>query len=424
MRKKFYLVMLSIISALLIVGCKNNMSDDMVVLKFVSNAGYVAEFEERMDEFHELYPNIVVEVEGIAASSWGEMLNTIAMDIYAGESPDIADIASEGMHTFAESGLLEPLDTYIERDMAEISDSLEEIPDILRYAHVINGVTYSLPTVWNNMAIYYNKNVLTAAGLSEPEPGWTIEDFHSMAQTVVQNNTGGSDDVYGYAFFQNLFTTIEPWLQAFNTSILNDDWTASTINNEHAKDAYKLLYDMVYDTQVSPSMGTDDFSLFIQDKLAFMGSGMWYVEKLRNNGFSSDDYDVVPFPSVDGQIHSVIGVGGMPIFKDSEHKEEAWKLAKFLSSKDFQEDFLSTNIWAIPSIESAALSVFSKNFFPNHSNVFWDATTYGKNIPAPASYTAIESAVLRGFGAYMAQIKAISAVLQETQDDINEALND
>lgn len=422
--KKNLVLILVLVLGFIGISCSADENDDnQVTIKFVCNSGYVSEFTARITEFNKIYPNIKVEVEGISAASWGEMLNTIALDIIAGEGPDIADIASEGMYAFAESELLEDLTSYIERDQEELQETLNEIPVELLDAHKINGKVYSLPTVWNNMCIYYNKQVLKNAGLKEPQPGWTVDEFLEMCKKVVKNNDGGKDDVYGYSFFQNYFTTIEPWLQAFNSSVLTDDWSKANVNNESSKAAFQLLYDMVKTHKVAPSMGTDDCTLFAQNKLAFMGCGMWYVEKLKNYGFPVEDYDVVPFPSIDGQVHSVVGVGGCPIFKDSKNKEAAWKLAKFLSNKDFQTNFLSNNIWAIPSVLSSAQAVFEKPFFPKNSNVFWDSIENAKYVPAPSSYTTIEGAILREFGAYMANVKTLNEAMKNAEKNINEALN-
>lgn len=422
--KKVWLLLL-VLMCFTLISCNDsteNGNGDVTTIKFVCNAGYVAEFEERIAEFETLHSEINVEIQGIAASSWGEMLNTISLDIISGNGPDIADIASEGMYTFAESGLLEPIDSYIERDREELEETLSEIDSNLINSHKINGKLYSLPTVWNNMCIYYNKSVLKNAGLAEPEAGWTTNDFLEMCKAVSKNNTGGAKDIYGYAFYQNYFTTLEPWLQAFNSSMLNDDWTESLVNTPNAKQAFSYLNDLVNVHKVAPAMGTDDAQLFVQNRVAFLGAGMWYVEKLKNMGFGSEQYDVVPWPSIDGEVHSVIGVGGAPIFKDSKHKEEAWELAKFLSSKDFQNNFLANSIWAIPSVKSAADTVFAKSFFPKNAEIFWDAAEYGKYVPAPSAYTAIESTILREFGAYIAGVKTLDVAMKDAENKMNEAL--
>lgn len=406
--------------ALALVACGGGDSKNKIV--FACNSGYLLDFQERIEEFNKIYPDIEVEIQAINAGSWGEMLQTISTDIASGVGPDIADIASEGMYVFAKSGLLEPLDSYIERDQEELAESLNAMDENLRNAHVIDGATYSLPTVWNNMCIYYNKNVLDAAGLDYPEEGWTTQDFLTMCQKVAEDNTGGNIDVNAYAFYNAYFTTIEPWLYAFGASILNDDWTAAGLGDEAAGEAWQFLYDLINTYEVSPKLGTSDVDLFVQNRLAFMGSGLWYVENLRNMDFPVEDYGVVPFPSVDGTLRSVIGVGGAPIFKASKNKEAAWTLAKFLSSKKFQEEYLTESIWAIPAVKTAADIIAQKDDIPENADIFYESASYGRYVPAPAQYTAIESEVLRDFGAYIAGIDTLETALSKAVENINLAL--
>ena len=145
--KKIWLCVLFLLCSVLIScdGTETGGKDGgITTIKFVCNAGYVAEFEGRIAEFEKLHPEINVEIQGIAASSWGEMLNTISLDIISGNGPDIADIASEGMYTFAESGLLEPIDSYLERDREEMAETLAEIDSNLINSHKINGKLYSI----------------------------------------------------------------------------------------------------------------------------------------------------------------------------------------------------------------------------------------------------------------------------------------
>ena len=422
--KKFLAVILSVLMMFSVTACGGGEDggNGKTKIVFACNAGYQLDFEKRVKEFNKIHPEIEVEVQGIAAASWGEMLQTIANDCVLGVGPDIADIASEGMYAFAESGLLEPLDSYIERDAEELKETLDNVDKNIVNAHKIGDHTYSLSTVWNNMVVFYNKNVLKTKGLSEPKAGWTTDEFLNMCKTVAEGNTGSNNDIYGYAFYNNYFTTLEPWMRAFDSSILSDDWTQSNVESENSKKALKFLYDMVNTYKVSPQVGTSDIDLFVQNKLAFMGCGLWYVESLKTMGFNVEDYDVVPFPSDTGELRSVIGVGGTPIFKSSKNKEAAWTFAKFLASKQFQEEYLSKNIWAIPAVKTAADKLCSEADVPEHANIFYESASYGKYVPAPAQYTAVESAILREFGAYLADVKTLDKAMEDAAGSINEAL--
>ena len=118
----------------------------------------------------------------------------------------------------------------------------------------------------------------------------------------------------------------------------------------------------------------------------------------------------------------VIGVGGAPIFKASKNKEAAWTLAKFLSSKKFQEEYLTESIWAIPAVKTAADIIAQKDDIPENADIFYESASYGRYVPAPAQYTAIESEVLRDFGAYIAGIDTLETALSKAVENINLAL--
>ena len=121
--------------------------------------------------------DIKVEVQGIPANSWGELMQAISVNIAGGDVPDIADIASEGQRSFAASGIIIPIDEYLERDKEEMKETLDEIDPALMETMKYDGKTYCLPTVWNNILLYYNKNVLERFNIPEPESGWTIAGY-------------------------------------------------------------------------------------------------------------------------------------------------------------------------------------------------------------------------------------------------------
>lgn len=396
-------------------------TDEDKEIVFWCNSGYLADFEVRLAEFTK-ETGIKVRVEGIQANSWAELAQQVATAAYSGSLPDCGDIASEAMAALVAADLLEPLDNYIERDRAEMQESIDDIDPFLLNAHVYEGVTYSLPTVWNNMCLYYNKNVLQAAGISEDDPnyphdGWTIENFLYCCEKITANNTAsGTNNKYGYKIQNQFFLTIEPWLQAFNTSILTSDWKDTELDQQEAKDCFQMLYNMMNASNVSKQYspkfgGTAEFDLFYSNRLGFMGNGMPYVYNLYTGGFNNskndvsalkDGYDVVAFPSVDGSFTSTIGVGACPIFKSSTNKENAWKLAKFLSNKEFQTEFLTENVWAIPACRSAAEILETKDFMPNNAQLFYRSLENASLIPAPTSYSAIELEVRKWFGGYLA----------------------
>jgi multiple sugar transport system substrate-binding protein len=393
-----------------------------VKIKFVGFAGSEGGFEARAKEFMKDNPNIKVEVQGVPATSWAELMQAISINIAGGDVPDIADIASEGQRAFAKNNIIIPLDEYIQRDKAELQPTLDEINPALLNGMQIDGKTYCLPTVWNNMCIYYNKKVLKEAGLSEPKSDWTIDDFISMCQQVTKNNTG-KNDKWGYAFSNGYFLTLVPWMLVNDGNVLSDDWSKSRLADPNSIAAIQLLHDFVYKYKISPKLdaGVSDFDMFVQNKLAFMGAGMWQVNGLKNAKFSVNDYDVVNFPKVKSN-KQIIGIGGAPIFSASKNKDAAWEFAKFLSSKKFQETFVVEDGWSIPATKGAADLLLKKDFFPKNGKIFYDSASIGTLVPAPQEYGLIESTLTRTFSGIMANTMEVEAGMKAADKTISEAL--
>jgi multiple sugar transport system substrate-binding protein len=391
-------------------------------IKFVGFAGSEAGFQARADEFMKKHPEIKVEVQGVPATSWAELMQAISINIAGGDIPDIADIASEGQRAFAVNKVIIPLDEYIERDKAELQATLDDINPNLLNAMKIDGKTYCLPTVWNNMCLYYNKKVLKEAGLNEPKSDWTIDDFISMCQQVTKNNTG-KNDKWGYAFANQYFLTLVPWMLVNDGNVLSDDWTTSRLADPNTISAVQMLHDFVYKYKFSPKLdaGVSDFDLFVQNKLAFMGAGMWQVNGLKNAKFSVNDYDVVNFPKVKSN-KQIMGIGGAPIFSASENKDAAWEFAKFLSGKEFQETFVVNDGWSIPSTKSAADKLLTKDFFPKNGKIFYESANIGTLVPAPQEYGTIEQTLTRTFGAIMADSMSVEEGMKAADKAVTEAL--
>ncbi|MBL0933054.1 MAG: extracellular solute-binding protein, partial [Alphaproteobacteria bacterium] len=75
-----------------------------------------------------------------------------------------------------------PLDQLIARDAAELN--LDDIPEGLMNISKIDGQTYAMPIGFTTQVVFYNKDMFAAAGVPEPQPGWTWADLRAAAEIV------------------------------------------------------------------------------------------------------------------------------------------------------------------------------------------------------------------------------------------------
>lgn len=157
--------------------------------------------------FNEQYPNVEVQAEGISSAGWSDFSDQVVTRLAGGETFDIVQIATEGQRVFASKGLLAPIDEYLERDDAELQEYYEALPP--KFLELVQSVTsgdetYFLPGEFNTMGIWYNADMFASAGVEEPAPDWTWDDFHAAATAMVGDGTFGMHVVGG------LFVSVMP----------------------------------------------------------------------------------------------------------------------------------------------------------------------------------------------------------------------
>jgi ABC-type glycerol-3-phosphate transport system substrate-binding protein len=208
-------------------------------------------------------------------------------------------------------------------------------------------------------------------------------------------------------------------------NVLSDDWSSSRLTDSASVEAVQLLHDFIWKQKISPKLdgNVTDVDLFVQNKLAFMGAGLWDVNSLKLAKFDPANYDVVPFPKIGSNAQKyLVGIGAAPIFTASRHKDAAWEFAKFLSSPGFQDTFIVNDGWSIPATRSGFNKMMQRPDFPKNGKIFYDSLNNSVLVPSPKQYGAIEASLLREFGAAMANSKSVSSAMASADKDVSAAL--
>jgi len=288
----------------------------------------------------------------------------------------------------------------------------------------VDGKTYELPFDWNNMVMYYNTKMLDREGLQPPKKDWTKDDFLALAQRLTKRSPSGETDVFGFGFAVQYFSGTLPWMFANGTSLLSDDWTRSNLKDPRVLEVLQFLQDLVWKHKVSPkppASHADIYSLMAAGKIAMAGGGRWPVLQMTKAGFA--DFDVQYFPRWKEQV-TEYGVGGFVILKSTKYPQEAWKWAKFLTSKRALE-VLTRVGQAIPSRRSVAASPAMFELPPKNARIFYESIEgpNAKPVPSPAAYNRIEATWRRYLGRVLANEMAPAAALEEADKEFTAILS-
>ncbi|GAA3540374.1 extracellular solute-binding protein [Kribbella ginsengisoli] len=230
--------------------------------------------------------------------------------------------------TYASRGAHRPLDDLI---AADADFKTDDFYPLSRKISSFNGKTYAIGFDVAPTVLYYNKTILTKAGIELPsktEP-MTWETFRDLAKELTK-----PPDQYGFTCAPAIDDLVS-WIYCAGGNVMNDDQSVSTLNRPEAMQAIQFVIDLFVKDQVTPPISNlvteSSLANFMEGNVAFMQNGPWQVVNVRKAKF---DWDVIPFPA--GAAGSTPRVSGssfaIPSGVKGKDLELAWRLLKTLTS--------------------------------------------------------------------------------------------
>ncbi len=231
---------------------------------------------------------------------------------------------------------------YMEIDDMLAADAPADWDDV--YPSVIagnqlDGKNFSIPGVVHpggNIAIMYNKDMLAAKGLPEPQAGWTMNDWEELARAATDTANG----IFGMSFASlNALHYYSNTARSFGAPdstdgwVMNADGTALTYNTDlHREIAARFV--KLMDDKVHPRKADAiDGGLFVAGLCAtsadIVGQVAWSLATIDNK-FAIDAALLPVGP--EGRQGTCYSGNMHMINSKTAHPEEAWDLMKLFSS--------------------------------------------------------------------------------------------
>ena len=295
------------------------------------------------NEFSEMDNGITVDYRLIQFDN----VVTESMRAYAtGQAPDIIAVDNPEHALFAARGAF--LDI---TDMVAASDKVmaeNYFPGPLNSVSW-DGRLFGVPKATNTIALYYNVDLFTAAGLDPANPPATWDDLVEAARVL----NDPDNNVYGIAFSakaseEGTFQFL-PWAQMSGGGYDN-------INTEGAVRALDLWKVLIDDGLASPDTLTrgqwDSTGTFNSGNAAMVISGPWELNRMVEEAQFEWRVALLPVPQEGAQRASAMGDFNWAIFANSEHPEEAFKAIEYFASQD---DRLFPEFGQLPARSDIAL---------------------------------------------------------------------
>lgn len=348
-----------------------------------------------IEEFETQNPDIRVVRTNVGSPA--QLQTKLQTMLASGDPPDLFYLIFEKVAAFASQNVLEDIEPYIQRDRAagvadapDLSDFFPATLDAFRYDPATRGVgrgsLVGLPKDFTCVGFYYNRNLFDRAGISyPPKGGWTWDEFIDAARRIARLPDCHGAEVVTWESMVRIYLyshgldLAEPGFQKFR---LTDPEVVAALDKLrswfHDEDRTLLSAKTQLETGQAP---------FLTGKVGLAGPfGRWQVPLYRLIPREKFDWDFAPLPHAVGSPPSngVLTVA-WAMARDGRHKEQSWRLMKFLMGRQGQEMICNTGL-AIPVLQSVATSpCFSDPAAkPENDDVFLRGALAARPIEWPA----------------------------------------
>jgi len=224
---------------------------------------------QMVDAFNAEHPDIQVTM-----TSQGEYYTQLATAAAADTLPDVAIVHADQVATQAFRNILRPIDDLV----AEMGLSGDDYPAPVWAAGEVAGHRYSIPLDIHPMTMFYNADLLSAAGFDAAP--MTGEEFEAVAASVTSGDNKGFDITGGFPV-QQIF---QQMLHQFGGSEFNAEGTEATWNSEAGVQALQWMKD-VQSKYSEPNLEVDaELNAFKTGTVGMVWNGIWQTTNVTGEG--------------------------------------------------------------------------------------------------------------------------------------------
>ena len=228
------------------------------------------------------------------------------------------------------------------QDQFDLENFLEPAVNTAKYRDNL----YAVPVYSDGGLLYYRKDLLTAAGVTEPPKTWDEMKTDCEKVKALPGNTNLGCYAGQFDKYEGLTCNFSEAVQSAGGSIL-DESGKPTVDTQEAKDGLNFLVNGVKDGEIPQAAVTYQEE---PSRRAFQDGGLiflrnWpyvYAKAQATDGSSkiAGKFDVSPLPGKSGPGVSTLGGHNLAISSFAENKATALDFIKFFTSEESERSNL------------------------------------------------------------------------------------
>lgn len=371
---------------------------------------------DRLDQLLEIWkadhPNVTLDYTYCAGPDYPTKLQVW---FSSGKAPDVIRMSRDIFSPFASEDLFADLTPYLEASgSADCWD--ESLLDIFDF----DGELLSLPYMYSNYVIAYNKDIFDEANLEYPTADWTETEFVELAKTLTSGE--GPEKTYGM-WFGGWVCELVRALYGEPKMYDTENMVMQATNNEKFKAAFQLLGDLHKDGYCSNEVTkTTTTGGFVTGKyamaIAMTGDIASYQKQIGDNF----KWDIVELPiseTYDTRWNTNMRLQGFGMSKTTEHPELAYDLIEYMTTNYEVQKAVDEDGVGIPALTEYLVSEeFKTNYGGGaayNKEAFVNMAKVGTSWEYAGIWADINDTLTSEFNAYITGATDIDTALDNLQ---------
>ncbi|MFA6514079.1 MAG: sugar ABC transporter substrate-binding protein [Patescibacteria group bacterium] len=399
-------------------------------------------FDEIIKNYQILHPFINIEYRKLRYEEYEtELLNALAED----RGPDIFSIHNTWIRKYQSKITAMPDTTAIAYLVTQGTLKKEIIPelrttrslstkeirdnfvDVVGKDVILNdGKVYGLPLSVDTLAMFYNKDLLNNAGISETPKYWNRDFLQAVKKLTKQDPKrgliqsgiamGGSSNIERYS------DILAALMMQNGANMISDDGRvlfhtvpefARETNYNPGLEALRFYTDFANPTKESYSWNgelNNSLEMFINGNLAIMFGYSYHIPLIKA-GAPKLNFSIVKFPQIEGTPPTNINFANYwveTVSKKSKHPNEAWDFIQFMVKEEQAKLYLKQT-----KKPTALRSLVASQKTDDEIGVFVDQVLTARSWYRGKNVTAAEDAIK----------ELIDLALNNTSDKLQKIIN-
>jgi multiple sugar transport system substrate-binding protein len=244
---------------------------------------------------------------------------------------------------------------------------------------------YGLPADLTPMVMFYNRDLFAAAGVAEPDPGWTWDDWLADAKNLTVTSNGQ---------ISRHGTAVGNWsamVWGNGGELVSPDGKRLMLDSPQAAAGVQFAADMINVHHVAPppeiADGPDPVQLFKEQKVAMLPASSSLAESLMQANLPFK-WAIAPFPT--GAVAATpVSVAGLALSAKGQNQRAALEFAAWVVGPDGQAAAASSRPFAAPALRAAAARPAG---VPGAEAIFQSAA-FGRTLPQVEQWPAIADTI-------------------------------